>query len=65
MSIHIKAGTRLKSAVCETQIMVIKAPAGEYDLRCGGEPMLAMDATRCCAPGAVPAVSAWTAKCWR
>ena len=43
-----KAGTRLKSAVCETQIMVLRAPASELDLRCGGTEMLAME-------GAAPA----------
>ena len=37
----LKAGGRFKSAVCETQLMVIKAPAGEFDLRCGGAEMLA------------------------
>lgn len=37
----LKAGARFKSAVCETQLMVIKAPAGEFDLRCGGAEMLA------------------------
>ena len=37
----LKAGARFKSAVCETQLMVIKAPAGEFDLRCGGAAMLA------------------------
>jgi hypothetical protein len=39
-----KAGTRLKSAVCDTQIMVLRAPPTELDLRCGGAEMLAMDA---------------------
>lgn len=37
----LKAGARFKSAVCETQLMVIKAPAGDFDLRCGGVAMLA------------------------
>jgi hypothetical protein len=37
----LKAGARFKSAVCDTQVMVIKAPAGEFDLRCGGAGMLA------------------------
>jgi len=37
----LKAGGRFKSAVCEAQVMVIKAPAGEFDLRCGGAEMLA------------------------
>ena len=37
----LKAGARFKSAVCEAQVMVIKAPAGEFDLRCGGAAMIA------------------------
>jgi hypothetical protein len=45
MGIALKAGARFKSAVCETQVMVIKAPAGEFDLRCGGRPMLAPSAS--------------------
>jgi hypothetical protein len=36
----LKPGARFKSAVCETQVMVVKAPPGEHDLRCGGWPML-------------------------
>lgn len=38
----LKAGTRLKSAVCDAEVMVVKAGAGEVDLRCGGAEMLAM-----------------------
>ena len=41
MGAILKAGARFKSAVCETQVMVIKAPAGEFDLRCGGAGMIA------------------------
>jgi len=41
----LKAGARFKSAVCDTQVMVIKAPAGEFDLACGGTPMLPPTAT--------------------
>ena len=38
----LKPGLRLKSAVCDTEIMVIKAPPGSsVDLRCGGAAMLA------------------------
>lgn len=37
---ELKAGSRLKSAVCATQVMVIAAPAGEVALSCGGAPML-------------------------
>jgi hypothetical protein len=41
MATALKAGARLKSAVCDTQVMVIKAPAGELTLSCGGVEMLA------------------------
>ena len=41
----LKAGTRFKSAVCDTQVMVVKAPAGEFALHCGGAEMLAGTAT--------------------
>jgi hypothetical protein len=41
----LKAGTRFKSAVCDTQVMVVKAPAGEFALNCGGTEMLAGTAT--------------------
>ena len=36
----LKAGSRLKSAVCDTQVMVIAAPAGDVALTCGGAAML-------------------------
>jgi hypothetical protein len=44
----LKAGTRLKSAVCDTQVMVIAAPASDVALSCGGAPLLeiAADAPR-------------------
>jgi hypothetical protein len=41
---QLKAGTRLKSSVCETQVMVVKAPSGDVDLTCGGTAMVALDA---------------------
>jgi hypothetical protein len=37
----IKPGLRLKSAVCATEVMVIRAPAGEALIACGGAEMLA------------------------
>ena len=37
---NLKPGTRLKSAVCDTQVMVIAAPAGDLALTCGGAAML-------------------------
>jgi hypothetical protein len=37
----LKSGLRLKSAVCDTELMVIRAPAGvDAELCCGGAPML-------------------------
>ena len=41
----LKAGTRVKSAVCATEVMVIQAPDADLDLRCGGAPMLAIGET--------------------
>lgn len=37
----LATGARLKSTVCNTEIMVIAAPDGEVDLTCGGSPMSA------------------------
>jgi len=36
----LKAGTRIESAVCATQLMVIQAPESDVDVRCGGAPMI-------------------------
>jgi hypothetical protein len=33
-------GTRLSSAVCETEVIVVRPPADDVDLRCGGAPMV-------------------------
>ena len=41
---ELKPGGRLKSAVCTTEAIVVKAPAGDVDVRCGGAPMTAPDA---------------------
>lgn len=40
----LKAGTRLRSAVCATEVMVVAAPAQEVEVTCGGVPMLALGA---------------------
>ncbi|HMG41348.1 MAG TPA: hypothetical protein VK611_08460 [Acidimicrobiales bacterium] len=37
---ELKPGTRLRSAACSTEIVVVKAPEGDVDLRCGGLSML-------------------------
>jgi len=44
----LKAGSRMKSAVCATQVMVIAAPEGDLDLSCGGAPLVDVTAD---APG--------------
>ncbi len=38
----LKAGTRLKSAVCSTELMVVGAPKDEVGITCGGAPLIAM-----------------------
>jgi hypothetical protein len=42
----IKNGARLQSQVCDTQVIVVKAAESLDDLRCGGQPMLPLDAGR-------------------
>jgi hypothetical protein len=39
----LKNGTRLKSQVDETQVIVVKAADSLDDLRCGGQPMVTLD----------------------
>ena len=36
----LKAGARLKSAVCTTEVIVVKAPAGDVTVTCGGSAMV-------------------------
>lgn len=36
---QFKPGTRLKSAVCNSEVMVVLAPAADLELTCGGAPM--------------------------
>jgi len=40
---EIKPGTRIKSAVCDTVVMVIAAPAGGAEITCGGAPMIGLE----------------------
>jgi hypothetical protein len=39
-----KAGMRLKSGVCASQVMLVVAPARDVALTCGGAPMLELAA---------------------
>lgn len=40
----LTVGARLKSAVDDTQVITVKAPADEVEVTCGGHPLLTMDA---------------------
>jgi hypothetical protein len=40
---QMKPGARLVSQVCDTEVVVVRAPAEPVDLRCGGHPMVAVD----------------------
>ena len=37
---ELKTGARLKSAVCDGEIMVVATPGGDIALTCGGAPMI-------------------------
>lgn len=39
---QLKAGTRMRSAVCATEVMVVAAPAEDVEMTCGGVPMIAI-----------------------
>jgi len=38
---EIRAGAKLRSAVCSTEIVVVRPPNASVQLSCGGAPMLA------------------------
>ena len=40
----LKAGTKLRSSVCETQVVVVRAPSESVELGCGGAPLLGPEA---------------------
>ena len=42
---QLTAGSRLKSAVCDAEVMVVKAANGDVALTCGGAPMSATRVT--------------------
>ena len=41
---QLKTGTRIKSAVCATEAMVIAAPDGDIEVTCGGVPVIEIGA---------------------
>ena len=40
VAVELKPGVRLRSAVGETEVVVIKTPTGAVDLKCGGHPVV-------------------------
>src|SRR5258706_14906754 len=43
---ELKAGSRWRSAVCDTEVVVVRAPTGPPSLECGGRPMIPHDVER-------------------
>jgi len=41
---ELKPGSRLRSTTDATEVVVVKAPGGDVDLRCGGHPMAPLTA---------------------
>ena len=40
---QLTVGSRLRSAVCSTEVMVVAAPDGDVELACGGATMIGID----------------------
>jgi hypothetical protein len=49
----LKAGSRLRSLVCTTEVVVVKAPGDDAEVTCGGEPLVALDDERASSDTAV------------
>lgn len=43
-STTLRAGARLRSQVCETQVIVVRAGDGAHELGCGGQPLIDLNA---------------------
>jgi hypothetical protein len=52
----LKPGTRLRSSVCTTEVMVIAAPEKPVEISCGGAPLIGIDEKP--SAGASPAAGA-------
>ena len=50
---ELKPGSRLRSTTDSTEVVVVKAPGSDVDLRCGGHPMAPLTAE----PGATQPVA--------
>lgn len=60
MSVQYKVGTKLKSAVCDAQIILLRVPARPIDLRIGGAAPLTDGASR---PEGAALDPAWAGGC--
>ena len=56
----LKPGTRLRSAVCASEVMVVAAPDRDAELSCGGAPMLDLDAQPSAGAAIAPDAAAGT-----
>ncbi len=41
---QLKPGARVRSAVCDTELMVIAAPGADAEITCGGAPLIVLGA---------------------
>jgi hypothetical protein len=46
----VKPGDRLRSRVCGTEVIVVRAPSVDAEIACGGEPMAKNDPTAVAKP---------------
>ena len=44
--VELRSGMRLQSQVCSTEVIVVRSGAKPVQLRCGGSPMVGLDAAR-------------------
>jgi hypothetical protein len=42
--VPLKSGQRLRSQVCTTEVIVVRAPADDLELTCGGAPLVELGA---------------------
>jgi hypothetical protein len=44
--VELRPGSRWRSAVCETEVVVVRSPGAPLELECGGHPMAQLGAER-------------------
>jgi hypothetical protein len=44
--VELKVGSRWKSACSDVEMIVVRAPGGDVDLQCGGQPVIPLEAER-------------------